>query len=259
MSYSLRTCALAVAESADDRTWPAALLGTTEPALAVTGQGGAIGRVPRDWAWSTTTGGTTWSFPGGQHADPVPGRADGRHVERGHRPPGHVPQPRGRRVPGWGWPAQLSDVRGHLNGTTAEVALYRYPLGLPAVREHLAVRAAASLINQVTLPSGKTYMQAAYNMALERVSQLTDATHECPVAQYGAACCRKRCQDSVEEPFSGARQGRRCSRYRCIDPPTPTFGIPGWWSRQRAAPLAGRPPRCRACRTAPCVARCQRW
>jgi RHS repeat-associated protein len=74
-----------------------------------------------------------------------------------------------------GWPAQFTDQRAHFAGTIAEVALYQHPLGLPAAREHLAARAQASLLNQVTLPSGKTYMQATYNTTLERVSQLTDA------------------------------------------------------------------------------------
>jgi hypothetical protein len=45
----LRT--VAVAESTEDRAWVAAVLGTTEPFLAVTGQCGRyLGLVPRDWA-----------------------------------------------------------------------------------------------------------------------------------------------------------------------------------------------------------------
>jgi hypothetical protein len=45
----LRT--VAVAESAENRVWVAAVLGTTEPFLAVTGQGGRyLGLVPRDLA-----------------------------------------------------------------------------------------------------------------------------------------------------------------------------------------------------------------
>ena len=75
-------------------------------------------------------------------------------------------------LPG-GWPAAGANSRSFFNGTIDEVAVYHHPVGLPAVNEHRDARSAASMLNLLKLPSGKTVAQVGYDVARDRVNQVT--------------------------------------------------------------------------------------
>ncbi|MDX2813402.1 LamG domain-containing protein [Streptomyces sp. PA03-5A] len=72
-----------------------------------------------------------------------------------------------------GWDGQTAGVR-HFTGSMDEVAVYHYPLDPATVAEHFAARQATGLMTAVTLPSGRTHAQVAYDTATGRVTQTTD-------------------------------------------------------------------------------------
>ncbi|WP_424643464.1 LamG-like jellyroll fold domain-containing protein [Embleya sp. AB8] len=64
---------------------------------------------------------------------------------------------------------------GYFAGTIDDVALYERPLGATGAAEHYAARAVASQLTKVTLPSGRTHADIAYDARTDRVTQVTDA------------------------------------------------------------------------------------
>lgn len=73
------------------------------------------------------------------------------------------------------WIDSPADV-SHFHGSIAEVAFYTHALGLPAVQEQYASGShAATELTGITLPSGKSYMAAAYDAARDQATQVTDA------------------------------------------------------------------------------------
>ncbi|MFB8183276.1 LamG-like jellyroll fold domain-containing protein [Streptomyces sp. NPDC055966] len=84
---------------------------------------------------------------------------------------------------GGSWPDQphysTSNNTGYptyFSGQIAEAAFYTHALGLPAIQQQYAAGThAASELTGITLPSGKTRLQAAYDAVHDRASQITDA------------------------------------------------------------------------------------
>ncbi|WP_181647938.1 LamG-like jellyroll fold domain-containing protein [Streptomyces sp. WAC00263] len=73
------------------------------------------------------------------------------------------------------WINSPADV-SYFHGSIAEVAFYTHALGSPAVQEQYAAGThAATELTGLTLPSGKTYMAAAYDAVHDRATQITDA------------------------------------------------------------------------------------
>ncbi|MGW9213561.1 LamG-like jellyroll fold domain-containing protein [Embleya sp. NPDC055664] len=62
----------------------------------------------------------------------------------------------------------------YFTGSIDDVALYERPLGATGVAEHYAARAAATQLTRVTLPSGRTHAEVAYDARTDRVTQVTD-------------------------------------------------------------------------------------
>ena len=75
------------------------------------------------------------------------------------------------------WPATASTkTLNHFNGSIDEVAIYPRPLGLPAIQAHYSLgRTSVSQLSQITLPSGNTAAQVAYDVGQDRIDTYTDA------------------------------------------------------------------------------------
>ncbi|MFR9794354.1 DNRLRE domain-containing protein [Streptomyces sp. MS06] len=72
-----------------------------------------------------------------------------------------------------GW-SGLSSGTHYFTGDIDEVAVYTRPLGAQTIAEHHAAGSAAQQLTEVTLPSGRTHSQVAYDTQHDRVSSYTD-------------------------------------------------------------------------------------
>ncbi|RKT52476.1 RHS repeat-associated core domain-containing protein [Saccharothrix australiensis] len=72
---------------------------------------------------------------------------------------------------GW-WPGE---GKKHFTGQIDEVAIYQHPLGEEAARTHFKARGHADQLTKVSLPSGRTAAQLAYDTTNDRVRDYVDA------------------------------------------------------------------------------------
>lgn len=73
------------------------------------------------------------------------------------------------------WPAWGPTTRRSFGGSVDEVAVYAHPLGAGTVaNHHLLGSTAADQLTRVALPSGKTAVQASYDVARDRIAEYVD-------------------------------------------------------------------------------------
>ncbi|CCH30243.1 YD repeat-containing protein [Saccharothrix espanaensis DSM 44229] len=83
----------------------------------------------------------------------------------------HVVGPADWAPHGW-WPGE---GKKHFTGQIDEVAIYQHPLGEEAARAHFTAREHSDQLTRITLPSGRTTAELAYDTTDDRLRDYTDS------------------------------------------------------------------------------------